>query len=82
MPRPKKHRSLDTANMDPMTAAIMAGLKPHIDAAVRDQIATVLLEVLAKVAPDRLAKAVTKAAPEAPPALPVVPARGDVSKGR
>jgi hypothetical protein len=56
LPRPKKYRPLDTATVDPMTAAILTGLKPHIDAAVRDQIATVLLEVLAKVAPERLVK--------------------------
>lgn len=57
MPRRKKYNSADSAQMDPMTAAIMTGLKPHIDAAVREQVATVLLDVLTRIAPERLAKA-------------------------
>jgi hypothetical protein len=41
-----------------MTAAIMAGLKPHIDAAVKEQLAAMLAGMLAKVAPELLAKSV------------------------
>lgn len=73
MARPKKP---DTTGMDPMTAAILTGLKPHIDEAVRDQFATILLEVLAKVAPDRLAKTVQTSAPEALPSPPTTGKKG------
>ena len=57
MPRHKKNPTgLNGATMDPMTAAIMAGLKPHIDAAVKEQFTTLLVDMLAKIAPERLAQ--------------------------
>jgi len=58
-----------------MAAAILAGLKPHIDAAVRDQMATILLEVLGKIAPERLARARAAGTDTAPVVAADVPAK-------
>jgi hypothetical protein len=49
--------------MDPMTAAILAGIKPHIDAAVTEKFTTMLVDMLAKIAPERLAKTGDQAHP-------------------
>jgi len=58
LPRHKKNpNALNGAALDPMTAAILAGLKPHIDAAVKEQFTTLLVDMLAKIAPERLAQA-------------------------
>lgn len=58
MGRPKKIKTAtNTAAVDPMTAAILTGLKPHIDAAVKDKFVAMLVDTLAKIAPERLAKA-------------------------
>jgi len=62
--RPKKNATAKTAApMDPMTAAILAGIKPHIDAAVTEKFTTMLVDMLAKIAPEVLAKASDQAHP-------------------
>ena len=51
MPRTKKHKP-QQAPQDPMTAAILGGLRPHMDASVRAQMTAMLVAMLGAVAPE------------------------------